>query len=416
MMNTWRRTLPPFLLVLTAAVLALWAGNLESSINSPFPLAPTVPHMPHLEIPGEKPMEYAATEVPQPFELLRGQTLGDLLGDLGVEGRERYAAIETLSEQVDVRRVRAGEPGFSWFNDAGALDRLRLRHQDRDGRLGWAELARSGDGWESSWHEMVRSVAVERARGELQSALETALRDAGADPRVAFRMSQVLQWDLDFHRDLRRGDQFEVLWESVSLDGEAAAPGEVLALSYENRGRHFEAYRWGEGYYDAEGRPLKKLFLRAPLPFSKVTSKFSKRRFHPVLKTHRPHYGVDYGAPRGTPVQATASGTASFVGATDSAGKMVKISHPNGYLTAYLHLSGFAPGVRKGRHIAQGEVIGYVGSTGWSTGPHLDYRVQKHGQWIDPLKIESTPAEPIPEDKLEEYLARRDELRAKMQG
>ncbi len=170
--------------------------------------------------------------------------------------------------------------------------------------------------------------------------------------------------------------------------------GRVLALRYLQPRRTLEVFHYGDGdaYYDADGRPLEKMFLRAPLPYSRVTSPFSARRFHPVLKIARPHYGVDYGAPVGTPVRVTANGTVVSAGWDGGGGKTVKVRHANGFLTAYLHLSRFASGISAGARVSQGEVIAYVGATGLATGPHLDYRVQQNGRWIDPLSLKSVPA------------------------
>ena len=227
--------------------------------------------------------------------------------------------------------------------------------------------------------------------------------------RLAILMSEVLQWDLDFTRDLRLGDRFRVAFETVYLDGSYESLGGISGLIYDNDGRRLEAYRFGDdgGYYDPEGRPLRKMFLRSPMRYSRVTSRFSHRRFHPVLKSYRPHYGVDYGAPVGTPVRSTAGGRVAFAGWDRGGGNTVKVRHPNGYLTAYLHLSRFAKGITPGRRVGQGEVIGYVGSTGLASGPHLDYRVQRSGRWIDPLSLKSEPAEPVPEEQLPAFLERR---------
>ncbi len=226
-------------------------------------------------------------------------------------------------------------------------------------------------------------------------------------------MADVLQWDLDFNRDLRLGDRFEVLFERILLDGEFHKVGSILALSYDNGSRTLEAYKFGGkgGHYDGEGRPLRKLFLRSPLRYSRVTSGFSSRRFHPVLKRYRPHYGVDYGAPVGTPVRVTGNGVVRFAGWDSGGGKTVEVRHPNGYLTAYLHLSRFAQGVRPGARVVQGEVIGYVGSTGLSTGPHLDYRMQRNGRWINPQAFKSEPAPPIAPQELSRFEAVRDGYR-----
>jgi murein DD-endopeptidase MepM/ murein hydrolase activator NlpD len=226
-------------------------------------------------------------------------------------------------------------------------------------------------------------------------------------------MAEVLQWDLDFNRDLQPADRFEILYEEIFLDGAFESIGEILALRYDNAGRSHEAYRFGEpaGYYDGEGRPLRKLFLRSPLRYSRVTSRFSNRRFHPVLKRYRPHHGVDYGAPTGTPVRATASGTVVSAGWDGGGGRTVKLRHPNGYLTAYLHLSRFASGIRRGRRVSQGDTIGYVGATGLANGPHLDYRVQRSGRWINPLAMKVEPAPPIPAEQRAGFALRRDRLR-----
>ncbi|MCZ6508507.1 MAG: M23 family metallopeptidase, partial [Acidobacteria bacterium] len=186
-------------------------------------------------------------------------------------------------------------------------------------------------------------------------------------------------------------------------------------LSYENRGQRLEAYRHDvgdrQGYYDAEGRPLRKLFLRSPMKYSRITSRFSRRRFHPVLKRYQPHYGVDYGAPAGTSVRVTANGVVNSAGWDGGGGRTVKVRHPNGYVTSYLHLSRFAESMRAGRRVRQGEVIGYVGSSGLATASHLDYRVQRNGSWINPLSIKSVPADPVARDDMLEFLAERDRLR-----
>jgi murein DD-endopeptidase MepM/ murein hydrolase activator NlpD len=227
-------------------------------------------------------------------------------------------------------------------------------------------------------------------------------------------MADVLQWDIDFTRDLQPGDTFEVVYDEVRIEAEVEGVGAVHALAYESRGRRLEAYRFGDsgGYYDAEGRPLRKMFLRSPMRYSQITSRFSHRRFHPVLKQYRPHYGVDYGAPVGTPVRVTANGVVTSAGWDRGGGKVVKVRHAQGYLTAYLHLSRFASGIGSGARVKQGDIVGYVGATGLATGPHLDYRVQHNGRWIDPLSLKSVRDEPIPVGQLAAFHSYRDAVRA----
>ena len=402
----WRLTLP-----LGLTVIALGLVLSAQRIASP-PLPRPERYLESVAFrlaPGEAVLDLDRVAVPLPFEIRSGQTLGGLLMDLGLEPPEVYSAAAAFGDVVDVRKIRAGEAGVATYDEAG-LASVRL---DLVGK-GRAELARQQNGWTSSWREFEREVEVCRVAGELEDFLEGAIRRSGGPPHLAYAMAEVLQWDLDFNRDLRIGDSFRVLYEEVYLDGYLYDVGEIRALVYENRGRRIEAYRYGDGYYDGEGRPLRKMFLRSPMRFTRVTSKFSLRRFHPVLKVHRPHYGVDYGAPRGTPARVTAGGVVTFVGRNGGAGNMVRVRHPNGYETSYLHLSGYGPGIRRGKRVHQGDTIGFVGSTGLSTAPHLDYRVRKDGRWIDPLTLQEEPAEPIPTDELEAFIAERERLLDKL--
>ena len=410
------RALLTILPIAAALALGLWLRRVEAENRSPLPVSPTLRYDAFLASkahPRDVAIDIDGAPVPRPIRLRRGQTLGDSLGELGLDRFETHRVVRALDGHVDVRRLRPGEIGLAYFDPDAELTSLRFNVSGK----GWVELACSGEGWTPSVHRFERDVSVRRIEGELEDFLDNAIRSAGGRPLLAEAMSLVLQWDLDFNRDLRAGDRFRVLYEEVYLDGEYAGLGEVLALVYENERRRLEAYRYGEhGHYDADGRPLRKMFLRSPLPFTRVTSRFSHRRFHPILKVHRPHYGVDYGAPRGTPVRVTASGTVTFAGSSGGAGRMVKVRHANGYQTSYLHLSGFARGVRRGTRVAQGEVIGYVGSTGLSTAPHLDYRVQRSGRWLDPLRLKSEPVEPIPRQEIAAFFEWRDGLAVALAG
>jgi murein DD-endopeptidase MepM/ murein hydrolase activator NlpD len=353
--------------------------------------------------------ELAASELPVEFSFRRGETLSDVVGDLGLDSDEAHTLVSEIVRHVDVRRIRPVDRYAVMVNHDSELQGLRLT---LDGK-GYLHVSRGDAVWRGTWHPFVEETKVHMVKGYLEGALETSIRRAGGEIVLAYEMAEVLQWDLDFNRDLRLGDTFEVMYERLFLDGEFSKVGEVLALVYINDGRHLEAYRFGNdgGHYDAEGKPLRKLFLRSPLRYSRVTSGFSSRRFHPVLKRYRPHYGVDYGAPTGTPVRVTGSGTVRFAGWSGGGGKTVKVRHPNGYVTAYLHLSRYASGIRPGRRVRQGDVIGFVGSTGLATGPHLDYRIQRDGKWINPLNLDNKPAEPISAEQMPEYVAWRDQLR-----
>ena len=340
--------------------------------------------------------------------LTSGKTLGDLLQEVGVGRAEVSDVAVAASQFLNPRQLRPG---------------LRLAaylEQERPARLelalhgkGTLTLAHVAESWVPTWRAFERETRTRVVRGELHGSLDASLVKAGAEPDLAFAMAEVLQWDLDFTRDLQNGDRFEALYEELLVEGEYFGLGRVLALSYTQPRRQLEVYRFGEGdsFYDSEGRPLAKMFLRAPLPYSRVTSRFSSRRFHPVLKVARPHYGVDYGAPAGTPVRVTAAGTVTLAGWEGGGGKTVKVRHANGYLTGYLHLSRFASGIRPGAVVRQGDLIGYVGATGLATAPHLDYRVQLQGRWIDPLSLPSQPSEPLSAAAREEFFVERDAMR-----
>lgn len=340
--------------------------------------------------------------------LARGETVAEVLRKLGLNGGETQALVTVAASFVDLRQLREGTRWAAGLD----TDRRPLSFElEIEGR-GVFSAEKASEAWKGHWRAFARTVERRAVQGELLEAFEAAVEQAGAPGDLAYAAAEVLQWDLDFNRDLRRGDRFEILFEQILLEGKPYSLGNVLAVRYVNRGRSLEAYRFGSGeYFDGDGRPLQKMFLRSPIPYSRVTSRFSSRRFHPVLKVARPHFGVDYGAPEGTPARATAAGVVTFVGWDGGGGKTVKVRHPNGFLTGYLHLSRFAAGMAVGSRVAQGEVIGYVGSTGLATGPHLDYRVQQNGRWIDPLSLNRVPADPVPLAKLAEFIATRDAMR-----
>lgn len=411
--------LRPLRLVFLMALLGLALGlalknrQLTRANASPYPIARAPEFesrligLPVWQARADRPL--AGLDLPVEFQFRRGETLGQVLADLGLEAPEAQTMVTELSRHLDVRKLRPQDRYAALVDDQGRLQGLRIT---RDGK-GRAEVRRQGEAWQGSWSEFTEASETRVIRGTLEGSLEASIRRAGGEAVVAYVMADVLQWDLDFNRDLRAEDRFEVLYERIYLDGDFHRVGSILALNYLNGERLVEAYRFGEdkGHYDGEGRPLRKLFLKSPLRYSRVTSGFSSSRFHPVLKKYRPHYGVDYGAPTGTPVRVTGNGVVQSAGWDRGGGKTVKVRHPNGYLTAYLHLSRYADGVRSGTRVSQGEIIGYVGSTGLSTGPHLDYRMQKSGRWINPQQFKSEPAPPISEEHLADFQAARDAYR-----
>jgi len=323
-----------------------------------------------------------------------------LAGDDWVRWRDALVA------ELDPRRLRPGTEFFGRRTPSGVLGELRVVLDMR------SELQFRLENGDVLSHREDRPVESEVVRvvGEITSSLFGAVEVAGGHPDLAVRLAEIFQWDIDFFRDLRQADRFVVIVDRQTVEGEFYRYGHVFAARFVNDGRQLDAIAYPDddghlGYYDLNGSPLRKQFLRSPLKFSRITSRFSHRRFHPVLKKPMPHYGVDYGAPVGTPVRVTANGTVSFAGRKGGAGRMVTVRHTNGYETNYLHLRGYAKGVRRGARVAQGQVIGYVGSSGLSTGPHLDYRVKLNGRWTNPLRISSPAAAPLAEHRRARYLA-----------
>jgi len=357
--------------------------------------------------------------VPLEHVIGRGETLDRMLRRVGVPEAEVRQSAASLLEVMDWRKMRA----FDLFYSLVRLDRgvveitIPIRGQ------GVVVAERRGGVWTSRYRPYRRTEVRRSVQGEVRGGLESSIRVAGGPTSLAVSMAGVLQWDLDFNRDLRLGDEFEVLFDELLLDGEHERVLVVHALRYRNRNRWHEAFRYtgaeddgSNYYYDADGQPLRRQFLSSPLPYSRVTSRFSMSRFHPILKRRLPHYGIDYGAPVGTPVRATASGTVLSAGVRGGGGRTVRLKHPHDYLTAYLHLSRYGEGIRAGARVEQGQVIGYVGSSGLSTGPHLDYRVQHRGRWINPTSLTNERIPPLSGDQLEPFLERRDALRRELRG
>lgn len=261
---------------------------------------------------------------------------------------------------------------------------------------------------------------IKTASGVINSSLWNAMEAQALDPALAMELSDIYQWTIDFF-DIKKGDKFKVMYEEDFVFGKSIGIGRIFAAQFTHAKEDFYAFRFTQNnedsYFDEKGKALKTAFLKAPLKFNRVSSTFTNSRFHPVLKIHRPHHGVDYAAPTGTPVFAIGSGTViAKAYQARGGGNYVKIKHNATYTTSYMHLSKFGPGIANGVHVKQGQVIGYVGSTGLSSGPHLDYRVFMNGKPIDPLKMKSPPTDPVAQNLMDAYTVHRDSLMAKLQA
>lgn len=330
--------------------------------------------------------------------ILRGDTVASILARLSVNDPE---ALSYLLQAKDVRSLYQLIPGRSIRVVTTQEGRLEsLAYVNTDGRR--LTVARNESGFSATEEVPQTEQWVMQSSGEIESSLFGATDAAGIPEMVATQIAEIFSSDIDFHRDLRRGDRFSVIYEALAADGEFVGFGRVLAAEFVNQGRTFRAvfFRDDEGrngYYTPDGRNMRKAFLRSPIEFSRVTSGFSNSRFHPVLKAWRAHKGIDYGASTGTRVRVTADGFVTFAGRKGGYGNVVIVRHPNGYTTLYAHLSGFAQGIRPGKRIIQGEVVGLVGSTGLATGPHLHYEFHVNGVHQNPMRLAMPPGPPINE-------------------
>ncbi len=251
------------------------------------------------------------------------------------------------------------------------------------------------------------------AQGVIHTSLYDAMEDAGLHTAMAIELANVFAWQIDFTR-VQPGDEFRVLYNKKICDGQLIATENVKAAVLTHKGREYHAYTFEKGYYDDEGKTLESMFLKSPVEFSRISSRFNKRRRHPIKKRVIPHLGTDYAAPHGTPIIAVADGTITKSSYTGGNGKYVKIRHNSTYETQYLHMSKRA--VNVGDHVKQGDVIGYVGSTGLATGPHVCFRFWKNGQQVNHLKQDLPEAEPLDESTLESFHEVRKELRKRLDG
>jgi murein DD-endopeptidase MepM/ murein hydrolase activator NlpD len=336
----------------------------------------------------------------------RGDTFAALLARLGVDSADAVQLVRQHGKSKPFRSLHPGMTVQAETTDYGALLALRFV-SGRDTILGFE---REGDGFRviDEPAKLARQVVLKS--GEIRSSLFAAADEVGMPDAVTMQIADIFSGDVDFHRDLRKGDRFAVAYEAFHHNGRLLKSGRVLAAEFVNNRKALRAVWFDDveqgrgGYYAPDGKNLRKAFLRSPLEFSRVTSGFAMR-FHPILQQWRAHNGVDYGAPTGTRVRATADGFVEFSGTQGGYGKVVILRHHGGITTVYAHLNSFAGDTRRGARVAQGDTIGFVGATGWATGPHLHYEFRVNNQHRNPLTIAMPAAEPVPVERMPAFTA-----------
>lgn len=342
-------------------------------------------------------------------QVRRGDTLGSILARLDVEDA---AAESFLRGDAAARPVRALRPGKSLRALTDGEGRLiALRAPGAGGEiLTVARADGEGSTFVARTEAPAPTIGLELRANEITTSLFAAADAVDVPDAVTSQLADIFGSDIDFHHDLRRGDRFTIVYQTRRIDGARDGPGKIVAAEFVNGGVPYRAFLWRapdgtEGYYDESGRSVRKAFLRSPLGFTRITSGFSLARFHPFLQAWHAHKGVDFAAPIGTPVHAAAAGRVIVAGRQSGYGNVVMLQNGAGYTTVYAHLSRFATGLRSGTAVAQGDVIGYVGETGWATGPHLHYELRLHDVQMNPLTVALPDAQPVAEADRARYAA-----------
>ncbi|MCJ7645230.1 MAG: M23 family metallopeptidase [Candidatus Aminicenantes bacterium] len=343
----------------------------------------------------------------------RGSSLAEILPKYGFLPKEVHELKEQVKPVYDLGRIRAGReirllttPGGGWTSLEYDIDENRfLVVRNESGRF----------------RAEIKEVPFEVRTVFLWARIEdnpiAAVNKAGEEDFLALELSDIFGSDIDFYTDIREGDTFRIVYEKKFLNGRSAGYGNILAAEFTNQGKTTQAFRFTypdtrkSDFFDPVGNSVRKELLKSPMKFARISSRFSSSRLHPIRKIYRPHNGVDYAAPLGSPVQATGDGTVTQAGWNGASGRMIKIRHKNAYETMYLHLSGFAAGIRVGAKVDAKQVIGYVGSSGESTGPHLDYRIAYHGKYVNPNGWKFQPAEPLRKEFLETFKMEMEKLK-----
>lgn len=351
----------------------------------------------------------------------QGDTLAAIFKELDLAPSLLHAIVNSSKAAARLAHIRPGQQLRLALDENGELQQIILQ---RD-RISSLNIKRTGSGYQAEEHsrEVERREAV--AQGHIVSSLFVDGQKAGLSDAQIMELATIFGWDIDFALELREGDQFYVIYEEIYLDGEKLGNGPILAAEFINQGKTYRAIRYTDSsgdtaYYDPDGHAKRRAFIRTPVKFARISSGFTRKRWHPVLKKWRSHKGVDYAAPRGTPVKATGNGKVVFRGKKGGYGNVIFLRHGGKYTTVYGHLSRFARGLKTGSKVKQGQIIGYVGSTGLATGPHLHYEFRINGVHRNPLTVKLPKTVRLPKKEMARFLeqvrpviAQLDELRAK---
>ena len=343
-------------------------------------------------------------------KIRKGETLFDIFKKYRLDPRALFELKEASADVYRLRDLRPKQPYKIVLDDNDQINSFEYWIND-DTIL---NIKSTDSGFCAVKIPVPYETKVLHIGGTINDNLISSMGGGRENLMLALRLSDIFAWDIDFTTDLRKNDKFRIVVEGLYRDGEFRKYGDILSAEFVNDGENYFAYRYSydgkTDYFNADGKSLRKAFLKAPLSYRRISSRFSNRRFQPILKIWRPHHGLDYAAPRGTPVSASGDGTVLFAGRDGGYGNLIILRHRNGWKTYYGHLSRFARRLRKGERVSQGELIGYVGSTGLSTGPHLHYEMRIHNKPVNPLSVKIPHGESIPKSLMADFRRVKDKM------
>ena len=366
----------------------------------------TAPSEPEIEVPVEPEKLYGFLVDSFAIEqgiIKKNEFFSDLLYPRHIDYPVIQKLVEAAKPTFDIRSMRAGKP-YTVFMSKDSIPKAQILVYERN-QVDYVVFDMR-DSIQVSFHQKPSEVVTKEASGIIHSSLYLTMTEQGLDPALANALAEIYAWTIDFYR-IHREDKFKVIYDEVEVEGKSAGIQRIRAAYFEHFGKEYYAIYFeqeGNGdYYDQNSRGLKRAFLKAPVKYSRISSRYTMKRFHPVQKRWKAHLGTDYAAPQGTPIMTTANGVVVAAGYSKYNGNYVKVKHNGTYTTQYLHMSKIKKGIRNGVPVKQGDVIGYVGSTGLATGPHVCYRFWKNGQQVDPLKQKLPMSEPIEKKNREAY-------------
>ncbi|SCY80912.1 peptidoglycan DD-metalloendopeptidase family protein [Pseudomonas sp. NFACC37-1] len=345
----------------------------------------------------------------------KGDTLSTLFEKVGLPSTSVHEILASDKQAKQFTQLQRGQKLEFELNPDGQLNNLHTKLSDLES----ITLTKNDKGYVFNRVTAKPTVRSAYVHGVINSSLSQSAARAGLSHSLTMDMASVFGYDIDFAQDIRQGDEFDVIYEQKVVNGKSVGNGPILSARFTNRGKTYTAVRYtnkqgNSSYYTADGNSMRKAFIRTPVDFARISSKFSAGRKHPILNKIRAHKGVDYAAPRGTPIKAAGDGKVLLAGRRGGYGNTVIIQHGNTYRTLYGHMQGFAKGVKTGGTVKQGQVIGYIGTTGLSTGPHLHYEFQVNGVHVDPLGQKLPMADPIAKGERARFLAQSQPLMARM--